>query len=139
MTGKVTRGPFGLDLSVAEFISIPWPSPIRVANAKTLVDHPGDYAGKVDDITDTLTTGFEAQYLGSGRAKVWLANNANTEVRCPRPHDHKDDVDLFGSESVRVRVVGMAYTKNGRYGHLGGSRALVVAQLVEVLPCPPKR
>lgn len=135
--GKLGEGRLGLELSVISFSSLKPPPPIAIAHAQDLVAEPRRYAGKVIEVTDTYMSGFEASYLGDptrGPGRVWLDGDANIEIHCAPPPS-KTPYDYTPHQ---VHVIGTAYTSGQQYGHLGGSQALVVARLIEYLPCDPK-
>jgi len=115
---------------VHEITPIAPPKVERLASARQLITEPAKWKGKLVEVEDDYLFGFEASYLSASRPgeAIWVDYDPAAKIAC-EPKD--DDRDL-SSKTAHVRVRGYAYT-GGNYGHLGASKAMIVATAITFL------
>jgi hypothetical protein len=102
------------------------PPSAHLGQAAELLVDPEQWQGKLVEVTDEYTHGFETSFLGGGR-HVWLRVPREATVRCaPTTAQIVDPPDYY-----RVHVIGRAETSDEHYGHMGVARAMIVASEVE--------
>lgn len=133
--GKLEATEHGVQIVVDQVTPLPPAKPEHLARTADLTADPAKWSGKLVEVDDTWTVGFEASVLGD--SGVWLDSYPDATMKCEPPP--KKNAMIGDYPTYHVHVIGYAYTASGRYGHLGGAKAKIVATEIEFSDLCPKK